>query len=54
LYWHLDTFPDRAAAAQRFLMIKNAPGAELSVSSPPIVVVQNWLQEWQRLRASFR
>ena len=39
---------------QRFLMIKNAPGAESSVSSPQIVVVQNWLQEWQRLRASLR
>ncbi len=49
----LRTF-DVSLDGQRFLMIKNTPGAESSVSSPQIVVVQNWLQEWQRLRASLR
>jgi len=49
----LRTF-DVSLDGQRFLMIKNTPGAESSVSSPQIVVVQNWLQEWQRLRASPR
>ena len=47
----LRTF-DVSLDGQRFLMIKNAPGADSSVSSPQIVVVQNWLQEWRRLRAS--
>jgi len=45
----LRTF-DVSLDGQRFLMIKNVPGAESSMSSPQIVVVQNWLQEWQRLR----
>ena len=49
----LRTF-DVSLDGQRFLMIKNTPGAESSASSPQIVVVQNWLQEWQRIRASLR
>jgi Tol biopolymer transport system component len=49
----LRTF-DVSLDGQRFLMIKNAPGAESSVGSPQIVVVQNWLKEWQQQRASLR
>jgi len=49
----LRTF-DVSLDGQRFLMIKNAPGIDSSVSSPQIVVVQNWLQEWRRQRTSPR
>jgi hypothetical protein len=49
----LRTF-DVSLDRQRFLMIKNAPGIDSSVSSPQIVVVQNWLQQWQRQRTSPR
>jgi eukaryotic-like serine/threonine-protein kinase len=45
-----DVSPD----GKRFLVIKDAPGSESSAMSAGIVVVQNWVQELQRLAPAGR
>ena len=39
-----DVSPD----GRRFLVIKDSPLENASASAPQIVVVQNWMEEWER------
>ena len=40
---------DIAPDGERFLMIKNPPGADQTAASANLVVVQNWFEELKRL-----